>query len=91
MSLKHPSKFNLQSKSELLICLKYSDLKEPIRSIRFANPNNTSITDIPMKLQEGHGLEKFFCSNNFKGRKDGCQCQPKCVWMDKWINFIGES
>jgi hypothetical protein len=92
ISLKHRSKFNNQSRSELLICLKYSDLKEPIRSI---NPNHSqvptknSLPDLSSKPHEGQGLGKYICSS-FKGGKDGCQCQPKCYWIDNWINLIAD-
>ena len=31
-------------------------------------------------------LSKLLCSQFISFDRNGCECEPKCVWMNRWLN-----
>lgn len=40
-----------------------------------------------MQKREKEGqLSKLLCSQFIRFDSSGCDCEPKCVWMNRWLN-----
>lgn len=71
------------------MCLKYADLAEPLMpTISDSWYDSSRILPDNMGKNGDSQLTKFLCSS-FKDGRQGCQCQPKCYWIDRWLNMIG--
>jgi hypothetical protein len=87
-SLRKSHQLSSTRSTLLTVCLSYSDLEFPLRSLK--SEELREMYDFKENLQKYEGenkLIKFLCGNFMRSSKYGCVCEPKCHWANRWLNL----